>query len=95
MRRSELGKVLDAIKNDFRVKHYFALKRSRRRSGDLGYYGEIIAHVSGICEMLIFDNIIGDNQIHELYDATKEYLNTKSSKRLDALFDEMRKGVEK
>ena len=45
--------------------------------------------------MLIIDNLIGENQIDELYDATKEYLNTKSSKRLDALFDEMRKGVEK
>ena len=45
--------------------------------------------------MLILDNIIGENQVEELYDATKEYLVTKSSKRLDALFDEMRKGVEK
>lgn len=43
--------------------------------------------------MLILDNLIDGNQIHELYDATNEYLNTKSSKRLDALFDEMRKGV--
>lgn len=43
--------------------------------------------------MLILDNIIGGNQVDELYDVTKEYLNTKSSARLDALFDEMRKGV--
>lgn len=43
--------------------------------------------------MLIIDNIIGENQVDELYDATKEYLNTKSSKRLDKLFDDMEKGV--
>lgn len=43
--------------------------------------------------MLILDNLINANQVEELYDATKEYLNTKSSKRLDKLFDEMRKGV--
>ena len=93
MRRSELGKVLDSIKNDYHIQSYIALKK--REIDYLDFYGQSIAFVSGICEMLIFDNIIGDNQIHELYDATKEYLNTKSSKRLDALFDEMRKGVEK
>lgn len=43
--------------------------------------------------MLILDNIIGENQVDELYDATKEYLETKSSKRLDKLFDDMQKGV--
>lgn len=43
--------------------------------------------------MLILDNLIDGNQIHELYDATNEYLETKSSKRLDSLFAEMRKGV--
>lgn len=43
--------------------------------------------------MLIIDNIIGENQVDELYDATKEYLNTKSSKRLDKLFDDMEKGI--
>lgn len=43
--------------------------------------------------MLILDNIIGENQVDELYDATKEYLETKSSKRLDKLFNDMQKGI--
>lgn len=93
MRRDQLGEVLDSIKNDFHVQRYLALKGSRKSSDDLGYYGESIAYMSGICKMLILDNLIGGNQVDKLYDATKEYLNTKSSKRLDKLFDDMEKGV--
>lgn len=93
MQRSRLGEVLDSIKNNFNVKSYIAKKQ--REIDYCGHYSQSIAYISGICRMLILDNIIGENQVEELYDATKEYLVTKSSERLDALFDEMRKGVEK
>lgn len=93
MQRSRLGEVLDSIKNNFNVKSYIAKKP--REIDYCGHYSQSIAYISGICRMLILDNIIGENQVEELYDATKEYLDTKSSKRLDSLFDEMRKGVEK
>lgn len=91
MKRDQLGEVLDSIKNNYNVKWYIAKKP--REIDYCGYYSQSIAYISGICRMLIIDNIIGENQVDELYDATREYLNTKSSKRLDALFDEMRKGV--
>lgn len=93
MQRSRLGEVLDSIKNNFNVKSYIAKKP--REIDNCGHYSQSIAYISGICRMLILDNIIGENQVEELYDATKEYLETKSSKRLDALFDEMSKGVKK
>lgn len=93
MKRSQLGEVLDSIKNNFDVKSYIA--RKPREIDYCAHYTQSIAYISGICRMLILDNIIGENQVEELYDATKEYLDTKSSKRLDKLFDEMRKGVEK
>ena len=93
MQRSRLGEVLDSIKNNFNVKSYIAKKP--REIDYCGHYSQSIAYISGICRMLILDNIIGENQVEELYDATKEYLEKKSSKRLDALFDEMRKGVKK
>ena len=93
MQRSKLGKVLDSIKNDYHIQSYIALKK--REIDYLDFYGQSITFVAGICRMLILDDLIGESQIKELYDATEEYLNTKSSKRLDALFDEMRKGVEK
>lgn len=91
MKRSQLGEVLDSIKNNYNVKSYIAKKP--REIDYCGHYSQSIAYISGICRMLIIDNIIGENQVDELYDATKEYLNTKSSKRLDKLFDDMEKGI--
>lgn len=90
MKRSELGYVLDCIKSEYYIKSYIEAKVLRKDSRD---YYQAIAFISGICSMLILDNLINANQVEELYDATKEYLNTKSSKRLDSLFAEMRKGV--
>lgn len=90
MKRSQLGEVLDSIKNDYHIQSYIALKKGE--IDYLDFHGQSIAFVSGICRMLIIDNLIGESQIKELHDATEEYLSTKSSKRLDALFDEMRKG---
>ena len=89
MKRSELGYVLDCIKSEHYIKSYIEAKVLRKDSRD---YYQAIAFISGICSMLILDNLIDGNQIHELYDATNEYLETKSSKRLDRLFDEMKKG---
>lgn len=89
MKRSELGKVLNGIKDKYYIQAYIALKGSMDY---FGYYEKSLAYISGICDRLILDNLINESQIEELYDATEEYLNKKSSKRLDALFDEMRKG---
>lgn len=89
MKRSELGKVLNGIKDKYYIQAYIALKGSMDY---FGYYEKSLAYISGICDRLILDKLINESQIEELNDATEEYLNTKSSKRLDALFDEMRKG---
>lgn len=89
MKRSELGKVLDCIKNDYYVKCYRALKGS---TDIYGYYESALNFVLGICAVLLIDNIITESQAWEILDATKEYMDKKSSKRLDKLFDEMRKG---
>lgn len=89
MKRSELGKVLNGIKDKYYIQAYIALKGSMDY---FGYYEKSLAYISGICDRLILDKLINESQIEELYDATEQYLNTKSSKRLDALFDEMRKG---
>lgn len=91
MKRRELGKVLDRIKNDYYIQTYIALKSSAEFHE---YYTNALAFVLGICSMLMFDNLISDNQIDEMLEATSEYMHTKSSKRLDVLFDEMRKGKE-
>lgn len=89
MKRSELGKVLDCIKNDYYVKCYRALKGS---TDIYGYYDSALNFVLGICAVLLIDNLITESQAWEILDATKEYMDKKSSKRLDKLFDEMRKG---
>lgn len=89
MKRSELGKVLNGIKDKYYIQAYIALKGSMDY---FGYYEKSLAYISGICDRLILDKLINESQIEELYDATEKYLNTKSSKRLDALFDEMMKG---
>lgn len=86
MKRSKLGKVLDSIKNDYYIQSCIALKKGV--IDYLGYYSRSLGFVSGICTMLIFDNLINESQIKELYDATKEYMRTASSKRLEALFTE-------
>ncbi len=91
MTRNQLGEVLDSIKNDYHIQSYIALKK--REIDYLDFYGQSITFVAGICRMLILDDLIGESQIKELYDATEEYLNTKSSKRLDKLFDDMQKGI--
>lgn len=43
----------------------------------------------------MLDDLIDDNQIDEILEATSEYMHTKSSKRLEELFDDMMKGVKK
>lgn len=92
MKRSQLGEVLDSIKNYYYIQTYIALKDSAEFHE---YYTNALNFVLGICTMLMLDDLISDNQIGKILDATSEYMHTKSSKRLDALFDEMRKGVEK
>ena len=87
MQRSELGKVLDKIKNNYCIQTYIALKSSAEFHE---YYTNGLAFVLGICTMLMFDNLINDNQIDEMLEATSEYMHTKSSKRLEELFDEIR-----
>lgn len=87
MKRSELGKVLDCIKNDYYVKCYRALKGS---TDIYGYYGSALDFVLGICAVLLIDNLITERQAFEILDATKEYMNKKSSKRLDTVFNEIR-----
>lgn len=91
MKRRELGKVLNGIKDNYYIRTYISLKGERDY---FGYYDQSIAFISGICDRLIFDNLINESQIKELYDATKEYMHTASSGRLNELFDEMRKGKE-
>lgn len=86
MKRSELGKVLDCIKNDYYVKCYRALKGS---TDIYGYYGSALNFVLGICAVLLIDNLITESQAWEILDATKEYMDKKSSKRLDTLFNEI------
>ena len=86
MKRSELGKVLDCIKNDYYVKCYRALKGS---IDIYGYYGSALDFVLGICAVLLIDNLITERQAWEILDATKEYMDKKSSKRLDTLFNEI------
>lgn len=92
MQRSELGKVLDKIKNNYYVQTYIALKSSAEFHE---YYTNALAFVLGICTTLMLDNLISDNQIDEMLEATSEYMHTKSSKRLEELFDEIKKGVKK
>ena len=92
MKRSELGKVLNGIKDKYYIQAYIALKGSMDY---FGYYEKSLAYISGICDRLILDNLINESQIEELYDATKEYMHTASSGRLNELFEDMRKGVEK
>lgn len=90
MQRSKLGKVLDSIKNNYCIQTYIALKSSAEFHE---YYTNGLAFVFGICTTLMLDNLISDSQIDEMLEATSEYMHTKSSKRLDALFDEIKKGV--
>lgn len=92
MKRSELGNVLDSIKNNYYIQTYIALKSSAEFHE---YYTNALAFVLGICTTLMLDDLISDSQIDEMLEATTEYMHTKSSKRLDALFDEMMKGVKK
>ena len=87
MKRSELGKVLVCIKNDYYVKCYKALKGS---TDIYGYYESALNFVLGICAVLLIDNLITESQAWEILDATKEYMDKKSSKRLDKLFDKIR-----
>lgn len=89
MRKIKLEYVLDSIKNDYHIQSYIALKKDE--IDYFKHYERGLAFVSGICRMLIFDNLIDESQIKELYDATDEYMETKSSKRLDTLFNKMRK----
>ena len=102
MTRNELGKVLDCIKNDDYVKSYRASKDAPDIYGEYadlanvyGYYESALNFVLGICAVLRIDNLITDSQVEEMLDATREYMNTGLSGRLDALFDKMRKGVKK
>lgn len=92
MQRSELGKVLDKIKNNYYIQTYIALKSSAEFHE---YYTNALAFVLGICTTLMLDDLISDSQIDEMLEATSEYMHTKSSKRLDTLFDEIKKGVKK
>lgn len=96
MKRSELGKVLDRIKSNYYIQTYIEWKDSEE-SYSYDCYNNAIAYIAGICDMLALDDLISERQVNELYRAIIEYMDTgkKSSKRLDALFDEMRKGVEK
>ena len=87
MKRSELGKVLDTIKNDYNVKCYRALKGSTNL---YAYYHSALNFVLGVCAVLRIDNLITESQVWEILDATKEYMDKKSSKRLDSLFDKIR-----
>lgn len=87
MKRSELGKVLYCIKNDYYVKCYRALKGS---TDIYGYYDSALNFVLGICGVLLIDNLITEIQAFEILDATKECMDKKSSKRLDKLFDRIR-----
>lgn len=87
MKRSELWKLLVCIKNDYYVKCYRALKGS---SDIYGYYDSALNFVLGICAVLLIDNLITESQAWEIIDATKEYMDKKSSKRLDTLFDRIR-----
>lgn len=87
MKRSELGKVLVRIKNDYYVKCYKALKGS---TDIYGYYNSALDFVLGVCAVLLIDNLITESQEWEILDATKEYMDKKSSKRLDKLFDKIR-----
>ena len=102
MKRNELGKVLDCIKNDDYVRFYRASKDSPDIYGEYidlenvyGYYESALNFVLGICTVLRIDNLITDSQVEEMLDATREYMNTGLSGRLDALFDKMRKGARK
>lgn len=90
MKRSEIGKVLDKIKNNYYIQTYIALKSSAEFHE---YYTNALAFVLGICTTLMLDDLINDNQIDEMLEATSEYMHTKSSKRLEELFDEIKKGV--
>lgn len=90
MKRSELGKVLDRIKNNFSVKCYKALK-SKGLTDTNGYYKSALDFVIGVCAVLSIDNLITDSQAGEMLEATKEYMDKRSSKRLDTLFNEIRK----
>lgn len=90
MKRSQLGEVLDSIKNNYYIQTYIALKGSAEFHE---YYTNALNFVLGICTMLMLDDLISDSQIDEMLEATSEYMHTKSSKRLDALFDEIKKGV--
>lgn len=88
MKKSELGNVLDRIKQSYYIVSYIELDSS---IDYCGYYEQSLAFISGICDRLILDNLINESQIEELYDATKEYMHTASSGRLNELFEEMRK----
>lgn len=94
MKRSELGKVLDRIKSNYYIQTYIKWKDSEE-SYSYDCYNNAIAYIAGICDMLALDDLISGRQVNELYSAIIEYMDTgkKSSKSLDALFDEMRKGV--
>ena len=92
MKRSELGKVLDTIKNDYNVKCYRAYRASRLKglTDTYEYYNSALDFVLGVCAVLRIDNLITESQAWEILDATKEYMDKKSSKRLDKLFNEIR-----
>ena len=90
MKRSELGKVLDCIKNEHYVKCYRALK-FKGLTDTNGYYKSALDFVIGVCAVLRIDDLITESQAGEILDATREYLDKRSSKRLDTLFDEIRK----
>ncbi len=87
MKRDELGKVLNTIKNNDCVKWYKALKGS---TDIYGYYNSALDFVLGVCAVLRIDNLITESQVGEILYATREYMDKKSSKRLDKLFDEIR-----
>lgn len=94
MKRSELGKVLDRIKRDYYIQTYIKWKNSED-SYSYDCYNNAIAYIAGICDMLALDGLISGRQVNELYGAMIEYMDNGTSKSLDVLFDEMRKGVEK
>lgn len=87
MKRNQLGKVLDSIKNYYYIQTYIALKDSAEFHE---YYTNALNFVLGVCAVLRIDNLITESQVGEILYATREYMDKKSSKRLDKLFDEIR-----
>ncbi len=90
MQRSELEKIFNKIKNDYYIQTYIKWKDSEN---SYDYFNRALAYIAGICDVLALGNLIARGQVNKLQDTIVEYMETESSKHLDALFDEIRKEV--